>query len=168
MKINRFFLKTKLFIMEMFSTPPVTQMICKTYKQLLLHLQDITPRRSPYTPLNLIRFYIHMDGEVRNITVHFFIRNSVASPSAWDFGQKWSNSLATAQSQIGFFLSKQFVFAKSCENQNQKLSNCYKQLLGSFSKISLTTPAGCLPDLEKPWGPENGVVDLEGPSRPRN
>ena len=44
----------------------------------------------------------------------FFIGNSIAYPSAWDFGQKLSNSLASAQPQIGLFLSKQLVFAKSC------------------------------------------------------
>ena len=40
----------------------------------------------------------------------FLIGNSVAYSSAWDFGQKLSPSLATAQPQIGLFLSKQLIF----------------------------------------------------------
>ena len=37
--------------------------------------------------------------------------------SAWDFGQKLSNALATAQPHIGLFLLKQLIFAKSWKNQ---------------------------------------------------
>ena len=36
------------------------------------------------------------------------------------------------------------------------------------AKWKISHSSGCLPDLEKPWSPENGVVDLEGPWRPRN
>ena len=47
--------------------------------------------------------------------------------------------LATAKHHNGLFLSNLFLSAKSCKNQ---LSNqaTVKQLLGSFSKISLATP----------------------------
>ena len=34
-----------------------------------------------------------------------------------DFDQTLGNSLATAQPQIGLFLSKQLIFAKLCKNQ---------------------------------------------------
>ena len=42
--------------------------------------------------------------------IHFFIGNSVAKPSAWDFAQKLSNCLATAQPQIGDFFFKTAYF----------------------------------------------------------
>ena len=43
------------------------------------------------------------------------------------------------ETKLCLFLSKQLIFAKSCINKTIKLCNC-KELLGSFSKISLATP----------------------------
>ena len=55
-----------------------------------------------------------------------------------DFGQKLSNSLATACPQIGLFSFKTADFAKSFKI-NYKTTQLLSTLLGSFFKISLAT-----------------------------
>ena len=53
----------------------------------------------------------------KNMRCTFFYRQLGCLAFGLRFWPKISNSLATAQPQIGLFLSKQLIFAKSCKNQ---------------------------------------------------
>ena len=62
-------------------------------------------------------YYLHLIRENSSCWqgYTFFLQATRFQPSAWDFGQKLSNCLATARPQIWNFLQKQLIF--TCKNQ---------------------------------------------------
>ena len=81
------------------------------FEMLQLLVADSSPALSVKTNGEVLVSFWTSEGRTatsktgRIWTLHFFIGNLFAQPPAWDFEQKFSNFLSTAQPQIGRLLT---------------------------------------------------------------